>query len=746
MKTIKTKYLSLVRRLGKVPISLILALALVLVLAASAMATTPTYTEQWDGRGTDSMKCVIEDENDPRYEFMDTGWIHWIFSTKGDSTDASLVLGGTGSGTYAPGEPLNAEVWHFYTPYFDLEGLTATIYLFGGEPGPGGGLVISDYCPEEPYEELEVSKTAVTYFTREHFWDIDKGNDGPYDEGYEGPKLWLDQPPINVDPTPVTVTWTIDVTYDDFEDSDWNVSGEITIENTGNLDAVITAVDDVLAGDAIDVYCGVAFPYPLPVGETLTCTYSEDVDGEIEGFNEVTVTTERDEYFADAEINWGDPDVETNKTVNIVDISDLDPGVTNPLGSVTAPNGDTFTYSEDFVWSSEKCGSHIVINNTATIVETEQSASSILYINIRCEDLLVTKEVDTYFERTHEWDIAKMVETENEEFLDGVPKIWLYADGSGNEIATWTIDVTYEGAVDSDWNVSGRIFITNIDELDAVILSVVDELGGTPIDVDCPVTFPYTLPEGETLTCTYDEDGYFEGLNEVTVTTQRAIYEAFADIVWGEPDEVYYETVNIEDISDLFGTVNLGSVTAPDGAQFTYSKAFAWGDYDPDKCEIPYMYANTATIIETGQSASATLKVNVQCVFDESAWAKGDPNVPFCEYFSNWGWTNPIGPGTYEWPLWAGAAQCDTSKGTLVGSVTVVYNGDGMVTVTYNVAAPYFLESTAVYADIGMFPLLRNGRPTVAPGQYYNASPFEGEQVYVIAHAVVTWPDPNFGP
>jgi hypothetical protein len=87
-------------------------------------------------------------------------WIHWVFSTKGDSTDARLVLGGTGSGTYEPGEPLNAEVWHFYTPFFELEGLEATIYLFGGDPGPGGGLVISDYCPG--FEELTVTKTAET--------------------------------------------------------------------------------------------------------------------------------------------------------------------------------------------------------------------------------------------------------------------------------------------------------------------------------------------------------------------------------------------------------------------------------------------------------------------------------------------------------------------------------------------------------------------------------------------------------
>ena len=113
----------------------------------------PVYVETWDGRGTDSEECEKAGEG-PRN--AEDGWIHWVFSNKGDSTDARLVLDGTGSGTYEPGEPLNAEVWHFYTPYFELEGLEATVNLHGGEEGPGGGLVISDYCPgsEESAEPI----------------------------------------------------------------------------------------------------------------------------------------------------------------------------------------------------------------------------------------------------------------------------------------------------------------------------------------------------------------------------------------------------------------------------------------------------------------------------------------------------------------------------------------------------------------------------------------------------------------
>jgi hypothetical protein len=105
----------------KLSLLLVLVLLLVGVTTALAEAPTPTYTEDWDGRGSDSLDCDKADGKLRPYE----GWIHWIFSTKGGSTDAELVLGGTGSGTYAPGEPLVAEAWHFYTPYFELNGLNS---------------------------------------------------------------------------------------------------------------------------------------------------------------------------------------------------------------------------------------------------------------------------------------------------------------------------------------------------------------------------------------------------------------------------------------------------------------------------------------------------------------------------------------------------------------------------------------------------------------------------------------------
>jgi hypothetical protein len=507
-------------------VSILAVFALLFAFSTAAFAVVqsseePTYTENWDGRGTDSEKCgLVGQEGRP-----ETGWIHWIFSTKGDSTDAELVLGGTGIGTYDPGEPLDAETWHFYTPYFEIDGLTATINLFGGDPGPGGGLVISDYCPGVGVEHLTVTKTVETSFTREHFWDIDK--------------------------------------------------------------------------------------------------------------------------------------------------------------SVTTEEG-------------------------------------------------------------HE--------------LDDTPKIWLYTDGSGDEKATWTVDVTYEGYKDSDFNVSGGITIKNTGTLDAVIIGIVDKLGGTEIVIDCGEDFelPYTLLVDETLTCTYDEDveGKIDGDNVVTVTTQRnKEYSDTKPIIWDAPTTEINRYVEITDtnpeFADEYGEVKLDAhdYDKDDVIPFTYEQDFAYEDYG--ECGS-FPYINIAKVIGDDDvvlaEASATLKVNVQCFVYETAYAKGDNAVCFIPTFANWGWTNPIEPETYEMDLWAAAAQCDTDKGTLVGTVTVVYGADGNVTVTFNVDDPYLLETTAVYAGYEKFPRLRNGRFTVAPGQYTNNSPFAGTQVYVIAHAVVGLPDPEFGP
>ena len=124
------------------------------------------------------------------------------------------------------------------------------------------------------------------------------------------------------------------------------------------------------------------------------------------------------------------------------------------------------------------------------------------------------------------------------------------------------------------------------------------------------------------------------------------------------------------------------------------------------------------------------------CIPDcETAYAMGSGATCFIPDFSQWGWTNLIGPGSYNWPLYASAAYCDISKAFLVGNVDVVYAG-GYVNVTFNMAPGYSLDDQHVYVGYSMYPTGSDGSFTVAPGQYKNIGPFTGN-VYVIVHGVV---------
>jgi hypothetical protein len=126
--------------------------------------------------------------------------------------------------------------------------------------------------------------------------------------------------------------------------------------------------------------------------------------------------------------------------------------------------------------------------------------------------------------------------------------------------------------------------------------------------------------------------------------------------------------------------------------------------------------------------------------------------------FNRWGWTNgPLGEGTYYFDIYAGAGQCDISKGTLVGLLTVDYDGTTAV-VTYNTCGGYTMTETHLY--VGNDPLPWYDHPqdpsksgwTIAPGQYpyiHEGLPTVQQdihtvsvtgEIYVVAHAVV-WGD-----
>jgi hypothetical protein len=118
---------------------------------------------------------------------------------------------------------------------------------------------------------------------------------------------------------------------------------------------------------------------------------------------------------------------------------------------------------------------------------------------------------------------------------------------------------------------------------------------------------------------------------------------------------------------------------------------------------------------------------------------------------NNWGWSNQVtSSGTWDWPIWAGAGQCETSKGTQVGTLHVSYDGKN-VTVKYNLFAGFKSTGTHLWVGNTYLPM-KNGKYVTAPGQFeiayqafydpstesYGPIPMTAP-FYIAAHMEVCW-------
>ena len=117
---------------------------------------------------------------------------------------------------------------------------------------------------------------------------------------------------------------------------------------------------------------------------------------------------------------------------------------------------------------------------------------------------------------------------------------------------------------------------------------------------------------------------------------------------------------------------------------------------------------------------------------------------------NRWGWTNNItAEGVYNMPLYAGAADCDITKGMPVGNAEVTYL-NGKVSVVYTVNPGYVMNEAHVNVSCDKYPM-RKGVSTVAPGLYnFNTSSLDkvagltvnftgtiSGPIWVIVHAVI---------
>jgi hypothetical protein len=204
---------------------------------------------------------------------------------------------------------------------------------------------------------LEIEKDCNPSFTRTYNWTIDKSADQS--------ALTLSVGQVF---TGVNYCVTVDATY---TDTDWAVSGTITVHNPAPIPATINDVSDVVSGvGAATVNCSVSFPYTLAAGGTLTCTYSASLPNADSRTNTATATLQN--YSYDYQMNAalsGTTDFSgscvvdfSQATINHVDeCIDVTDSYAGALGTVCYAGGvpKTFTYTRD-IGPYNQCGDYTV--------------------------------------------------------------------------------------------------------------------------------------------------------------------------------------------------------------------------------------------------------------------------------------------------------------------------------------------------------------------------------------------------
>lgn len=497
-----------------------------------------------------------------------------------------------------------------------------------------GGDFISDSGFEEwtvkRYPFLDVTKTATPTFTRTFNWTIDKSVD---------PDSWS-----LFDGDSGTSDYTIAVTKDDGTDSDWAVTGTISIDNPSNQDAVIASVTDVLSvGGAATVDCAVTFPYTLADGDTLECTYSKTLGAGTDQTNTATVMLDSGAAFTgDADVDFGDPTTTVRDTIHVVDNNLALPG--EPVafsddGSV--PVSKTFDCTG--VTYTDGHGSY-TFNNTASIQETGQESSA--SVDVDCYKLDVTKTADASRDRKYTWTIDKSADQSTLTMMPGEAAITV----------NYSVTVDVSGSTDSNFDASGDIVISDPNpDRDADLTEVTDVVfDGIDADVTCP---SLTVPKGGTLTCSWtaaDLPDDSTRLNTATATQQN--YDFASDLTPTESDTTDYSgTANVDfsgaatneideciDVTDTYqGALGTVCVTDTLPKTFTYSRDI--GPFTEEDCgEVKI--DNTASFVTndtdaTGESSwevVVTIPCPLGCTLTQGYWkthndsfkggAPSDPN------------------------------------------------------------------------------------------------------------------------
>jgi hypothetical protein len=376
-----------------------------------------------------------------------------------------------------------------------------------------------------------------------------------------------------------------------------NLAIAVTLTTPPDKDTLIKVPVNLSPMPILEAGASYSYTYIIPYEYVVGTNYKVTADVTIDNHsgsqsngpspsNDVTLTTS--------------PTSLVNDTVHVTDNY-------NNQGWSFNQSGDK-SYERTF--NSGTPGLSVSYDNTATITETKQSSSAIVTVNTYA--LNVSKTADTSFTRKYNWAISKTGDQTSLTLTKGQVFNVNYAVNVG---ATST---------DSDWNVAGNIIISNPAPMPAVITSVNDVVStNIPVAVT-GTSFPYTIPEGGTLTLNYNtnlpdatnrtntatavlQNNSYDYLNNATPngTTNFAGSEnvSFINATMNEIDE----SINVLD--DRYGS--LGTVLYSETPK-TFNYVLSVGPYDASGT---YQCTNIASFVtndtKTTGTSNWTVTINV---------------------------------------------------------------------------------------------------------------------------------------
>jgi hypothetical protein len=343
----------------------------------------------------------------------------------------------------------------------------------------------TDCDVEQPSGLLEVDLTASGAFTRRFPWTIEKTVTPASSDRFIGETQEL--------------AYTLTVTRGEAEDAGFMVTGTATIANNTEGAADITAITVEYGGNPVTHTCALG---ELAAGASRTCDLEFSVASDDPQTLSIAVETSGSILGDDAStmVAFGEP-VVTDASIHVDD--------TLLPEDIEFDDSGTFQYTHDATCVD---GNTVVVDNTATIVETGDSDSA--HARVACHAIRMERSVTGSSDLDYTWNVEK---------THGIASP-LQVEAGGNYDVVYSITATATAdAENGGGGIEGAITVLNTNPVtDAVILSVGAMINTTPATVTCPMPmiaprasydaghnvvvgklvcpFTVTLPAGETAT------------------------------------------------------------------------------------------------------------------------------------------------------------------------------------------------------------------------------------------------------